>query len=1089
VEQVLAAADDARLTSDLPGDSGLAVAKAAKLAPWLLTAMLFCSGACGLVYQTVWMREFRLLFGASTAASAAVLAIFMGGLGLGGVVLGARVDRSARPLVMYGLLEALVALSAAATPALTALARSVYLPLGGESALGPTLAACLRLALSAIVLLLPTVLMGGTLPAASRALLTPQDASRRGVAMLYAGNALGAVCGALAATFFLLELLGNHGTLWLACGVNIAVAGIAVLTGRRWATVSADVEMAALEKAGQANRVEADAATGGAALAPALVYFAAFAVGLAFLLMELVWYRMLGPILGGSVFTFGLILAVALLGIGIGSSAYARFSELRLVTPATLALSCALEALLIAVPFALGDELAFLALDLRSLAPLGFAMQVGAWSIVTAIVVLPAALVAGAQFPLLIALLGQGRNGIGRQAGMAYGFNTLGAIVGSLAGGFGLLPLLSATEVWRGTSLMLCALAAVIWLGDRRRASALSATLSGKAALAAALTVVVTMATLRASGPTAVWRHSGIGAGRADWLLQAPRALWDEQAALWRRSVRWSADGVESSVAMIDAESIAFVVNGKNDGSVRGDSGTFAMSGLIGAALHPNPESAFVIGLGTGSSSGWLAAVPSIRRVDVVELEPKIVDVALACEAATEKGMANPKVRLSYGDAREVLLTNPQRYDLILSMPSNPYRAGVASLFTRDFYHSAGQRLTSDGLFLQWIQAYEVAPETIRNALATLSSEFPAVETWRSQSGDLIFVAARQPIDYDVPRLRSTLAAEPFASALRKAWATEGLEGFLAHFGASMAFTRVTAGAATAAVNTDDHNGMEFAFARSVGKKVGFDIAAEAEASVDTAANRPQVHGGEVDWSAVGRERELFLTLAGAPLPPRAQEYEARQSRHAVAQAYHQGDLKVAYDSWTQTRWQAAGPAERLMLAELLADAKDPGAAEAIERVRKEEPIAAEALDARLQWRSGEAAKAATTLAHALRAYRDDPWPPSEFMARQLALAQEIGTALATTAAAGATLLDSVSRPFAVRMWEQPRLKVALNIALGLREPERVHQALKAFEPNVPWDREFLGIRARNYAQVGDPLASPAQADFERITGGDSAGR
>src|SRR6185295_2654232 len=169
-------------------------------------------------------------------------------------------------------------------------------------------------------------------------------------------------------------------------------------------------------------------------------------------------------------------------------------------------------------------------------------------------------------------------------------------------------------------------------------------------------------------------------------------------------AIVWDGDGVESSVALAAEENgYAFVVNGKSDGSARGDAGTQVMLGLLGAIRHPQPRRALVIGLGTGSSAGWLGAVPSMERVDVVELEPLVLDVARACEAVNHDAMRNPKVHITIADARETLLTTAARYDVIASEPSNPFRAGIASMFTVEYYRAASARLTPDGVFAQWV--------------------------------------------------------------------------------------------------------------------------------------------------------------------------------------------------------------------------------------------------------------------------------------------------------------------------------------------------------------------------------------------------
>ncbi|HEY6843835.1 MAG TPA: spermidine synthase, partial [Thermoanaerobaculia bacterium] len=495
-----------------------------------VAALLFCSGACALIYQTVWMRQFRLIFGASTLATAAVLSIFMGGLGVGSAFLGKRADGRPNPLRFYGTLELSIAATAALSQLLLWIVGRVYFGIGGSVTLGLFPATVLRLVLATVVIALPTFLMGGTLPAAARA------TGRENIGLIYGANTLGAVTGTLLSTFWMLEHVGNRNTLLAAVAVNVVIGAIALFL--QWPDVEAGFSP-----------------PGGLTAAATDVYVCAFVVGFAFLLMELVWYRMLAPLLGGTTFTFGLILAIALFGIGLGGVAFRGFGSV-----AGFALTCSFEAFFIALPFALGDRLAVIANQLR---PVGIL----SWVILTLIVVVPAAFVSGIQFPLLISLLGRGGEDVGRHVGMAYAWNTAGAIAGSLAGGFGLLPLLSAPGAWRAVIVVLAL------LGIAAAALARS--------VAPAAVAVAAIAGTFALGPTAVWRHSGIGAGRAetpstkneirDWIRGE------------RRELVWDVDGRESSVALIDGSDFAFIVNGKADGSARGDAGTQVMGGMVGA--------------------------------------------------------------------------------------------------------------------------------------------------------------------------------------------------------------------------------------------------------------------------------------------------------------------------------------------------------------------------------------------------------------------------------------------------------------------------------------------------------------------------
>jgi len=1017
--------------------------------------LLFGSGLCALVYQIAWLREFRLIFGASTEASAAVLAIFIGGLGLGGYLLGPRADAHPRPLAFYGRLELAIALGAALTPALLAAVRLAYVALGGSVVLGTTLGTLLRLVLAALVLALPTVLMGGTLPAAARAVETDADAGRGGTALLYGVNTLGAVAGSFAATFFLLEAFGTHRSLWLACVVNVLVAAAALRLDAR--SVVQSVEAAAEEPPQTQTPAEApEAAPAGFVLA------ASAAVGFAFFLMEMVWYRMLAPLLGGSVFTFGLILTLALLGIGLGGAFYAAVAGRHVARLSGFAWTCLLEALALAAPFALGDDLAIAAAHLRAFSSFGFGGAVLGWSLVAGVVVLPAAFVAGVQFPMLIALLGRGRVAVGRQIGLAYAWNTLGAILGSLAGGFGLLPLLSAPGCWILTAALLVALGA--------SALALAGLRDGwRPALVAPLACGgLVLFLIQAQGPSAAWRHSGIGVGRANAALLQSRQGIRAFVGQERRSLLWQRDGVESSVALVRRLGVAFAVNGKIDGHFTLDAPTQVMSGVLAAALHPQPRSALVIGLGTGSTAGWLGALAGIERVDCVELEPAILEVARAAAAVNHRVLDNPKVSVLIGDAREVLQTTPRHYDLIFSEPSNPYRAGIASLFTADFYRAAQQRLAEGGLFVQWVQGYEIGADAVKTAYATLGEVFPHVESWRTHR-DLLLVASASPPRHSVPGLRARLEEDAYRAALFAGWRTSGLEGLLSRFvaapGLAAAIRR-----GHGLVNTDDRNLLEFGFARSVGRHGLFDLAELRDAAAARREERPALEGGEVDWERVGDERRALYGGAGAG----EILTEAQAARLEALRLATRADPAGALAAWRRQERPPASPVELALVAEGLAAAGDEAALGPIEALRAFSSAEADALLGRLRERQGRADEAAAALARAFESHRLDPWPRADLMLRAIGAAQRVARVRAELAS---RLHASLDQPFAARAIDEERLIAGWDIA-SLVDAATCARAARKLEPWVPWERPILERRLACYTAAADPLAARARADL-----------
>jgi spermidine synthase len=1028
-------------------------------AAWKAAPFLFGSGFCALVYQVAWQREFRLIFGASTASSAAVVAIFMGSLGAGGWVLGRMADRRRDPWAFYARLEALVALTAALTPPLLWAARALYLGLGGSVVLGTFAGTLLRLALASLVLLPPMFLAGGTLPAAARAVQFEGDRRRRGLAVLYGVNTLGAVAGAMAATFALLEWFGTRGTLWLACLANLLVAVLArAVSFSRTAEVP-DPPPATPERA---------------AVPAPLVFTAAAAVGFAFFLMELVWYRMLGPILGGSVYTFGLVLAVALTGIGIGGLVYALVGARRPPGVGAFALTCLAEAACLAVPFVLGDRIAALALRLRPVAPEGLVDYMTGWTIVASIVILPAAIVAGAQFPLLVALLGRGREAVGRHLGQAYAWNTVGAIGGALAGGFGLLPVLTAPGCWRAVAIGLALLGLSASIAGRAHRLTALACLAGTGAIAAAV--------LTAPGPTAAWRHSGIGAGRAS-IRNLTGNAFKAWAHAERRVTAWEAEGVESSVALQRRGALAFVVNGKIDGNARYDAPTQVMSGLLGALLHGEARTSLVVGLGTGTTAGWLASVPTMRRTDVVELEPVIREVALACAPVNQNVLQNPRVHLRFGDAREVLMTTRERYDLIFSEPSNPYRAGLASFFTRDFYAASADRLAKGGLFLQWVQAYEVDDHTLQTVLATLASVFGSVEVWQTQGLDLLLVASAEPRVLDVASFSARTHQEPFRSALRVAWRANTPEAVLARFvaGPSYASGILRDGVAP---NTDDRNVVEFGFARTVGRPSFVRVSRMRRNAARLGADRPVVRG-TVDWTRVEEERlSMFSIYDERPIERRAPpEMQQRASAHAHYLAGRRE--KAAREFLVQPR-PATSPFEAGLVAEGLAEAGDAAALPYIEAVADEHPIAAEVVRARLFFRQGSHEDAVAALERAFVAFRSDPWPAQRIMSGSLSLAEELAHARPDLAP---RLFAALDAPFSVYVLDVNRLGALLRIVQLLPLATHCRLALEPLEANPPWSLDILLYRRSCYEATGDPRVGRARQDLEEFLANDRAKR
>lgn len=1059
--------------------------------PALMTGVVLVSGAVSLVYQVVWFRELRLVFGYSTAATAAVLAIFMGGLGLGGLVLGRRVDAKRLPLLFYARLELGIAVAAALSPWLIDLLRAVYIHVGGTPALGAVGGTLLRLVASAVVLGVATFLMGGTLPAAVRAIETATDRARRFTGLLYGANTAGAVVGAFAATFLLLELVGSRYALWSASALNLALAGAV------WTLAAAQVRRGAVEppaaavapdlhatrpayvppedprlkrqpSVAAARPAEAPAASGTPA---ALVLAAAFGVGFVFFAMELVWYRMLNPLLGGTLYTFGLILSVALLGIGAGGLVYARGRRERRPTLLAFAVTCVLEALFVIAPFALGDELAIIAALVQEAARLGFASLVLAWTLIASLVVLPASIVAGYQFPLLVSLLGEGRERVGAQVGLAYACNTGGAILGALVGGFVLIPGLGAPTTWRAmTALLLVLGVAALALAPPREPGA-------RPALAAAAALLVAVLAL-ADGPTPLWRHSGIGAGRFEVGQVRGRNDYERLRNEYRRQTAWETDGVESSLALLETDGYSVIVNGKSDGNVRADLPTNLALGLVPALLHGEPRRALVVGLGTGVTAGWLAQIDSIERVDVVELEPAVAEAARRCGPANHDALDDPRVRLVVGDAREVLLTGGEPYDLIVSQPSNPYRAGVSSLYTREFYEAVARRLAPGGVFAQWLQAYEVDLATIGLVTATLADAFPHVEIWEAGLDvDLVLVASGEALDHDPTRLAEALRREPFRTGFDLAWGVHGLPGFYTGYLAGPPLARLYQEASSVR-NTDERTLAEFRFARALRGPGRFQGLALRRHAAEAEAGGPAVLPGVVDWEAVEEARSLRFLAEDRHPEPLAEGDPGARSRVRAREAYSRGDFQSAARAWMAQDAPPVASLDVLLTGHLLAREGDERARDFAAHLDGRFPVEARLVETVLELRVAGPAAAAERLGALFATARRDVRFRRQALRQALALAEEL---VEEEPAVGEALLEALADPFTVAIFEDRRWRTRVEIAVRLELPPACVGIFGEAEPHPEWSARFLGLRADCYARHGSPLAADAERDLERF--------
>lgn len=766
--------------------------------PALLVIFFTLSGATSLILQVVWVRRLIGVFGASSLAIATVLATFMAGLAIGSWLGGRWADRLVRsearpptnnPFFYYGAAEVLVGVTALIILPLIdhyAVANAwLWQQLGGT----PWLLACARFFLTATVLIIPTTAMGATLPLLTRRITSGRDdldALGRRLGFLYASNTLGALCGAAAAGFWFIPLFGVSLS-------NQVAAGAAILVGVMAMAVAALRPIAPAPEAteAQADDTPTTTTTSGRR---AVLWLYALSGGIA-MCLEVLWSRTLAIVNGSSVYSFTIVLCTFLIGISAGSAIAARLwgrTERPLRVLAGLFLFAGAGILLFQF---LADELPEMFLALVEGTTLSVDTVLSAHVFLSALIIVPTALAMGAVMPVAIRAYVGTVDDVGTDVGRAYASNTLGAIIGSVAGGFLILP---------GPGLELGArLAALAMLGMGIWAALLDERRARLPIIAAILAVLVVL--------SPGWNRSDFTAGLFR-THQASRYIRD--GGLFQRDIVYYRDGISTTVS-VEKLAGGWVLrnNGKVEASNRHDMPTQILVGLMPVLFHGGEDQdVFLVGYGSGVTVGSIAIAPMVSRVDVVELEPAVYEAADKFFGSfNNEPDKNAKVNRLLGDGRNVLLAGGKTYDVIVSEPSNPWIAGVATLFTREFYQLAKKHLKPDGVFCQWAQLYELGPRNVKMIYRTFSESFKYVYAFTpgDETTDTILLGSDRPLTMNLQKLRDAMRGSDILLAELKRGEIQVAEDLVASL--LLGPAEVASFTAGASINTDDNAKLEYA--------------------------------------------------------------------------------------------------------------------------------------------------------------------------------------------------------------------------------------------------------------------------------------
>jgi spermidine synthase len=781
--------------------------------------MFFLSGASSLIYEVAWVRSLRLVFGGSHLAVTAVLSVFMGGLALGGAVLGRRIDAMRKPLKFYGFLEIGVAVFAALFLLLMGIYPRLYTLLARGAEGDPLYLTFLRTLFAVIAMIVPTTLMGGTLPVISRFVSGRHDRLGTHLSFLYGFNTLGAVAGTFSAGFFLLPHCGLNVTLEIAIGTNLFIGLAAVALQGRVASPFPPQDPPKRPRgdvAGDAGQGTAE--TPGNGLPYRMILWGIGISGFCALGYEVLWTRILEMVIGSSVYGFSIMLMAFLAGIALGSQCFVVFRKAlragehraRRSFAGFGIVQIAIGIAALGVTYSLGNlpsqamkiQSLFLTMNISE-----FHMRLGANFLVAFSYMIVPALFMGLAFPLAGEIIAGCTKTVGGAVGEVVTYNTVGAILGAAASGFALIYLFGIERSLQFLSLI--NVAAGVWIAAR------VAGRRGLHWLATGLVLSVIPVLAFHPGWARAWdvEYFAIFRNNQRDAFSTPEKI---REAVENTEVLFYHEGINENISVIRVKGAnqALLVNGKVVASTHAaDVQCEYILGYLPLLLHKHPKKVWVLGMGTGMTLGATSVYPGVEEITLAEIERAVIDGARTFERWNHGVVDNPTLKIVLNDGRNFLLTTKHRYDVITADPIHPWTQGAAYLYTTEYYRIAADRLLPGGIMCQWVPLYELTVADLRSIVRTFGGHFRYMMLWMTHY-DAELIGSNEPILIDEAELGRRISAPSIAKDLQGMEMGTAID-FLSYFVAGTQGLRDFARGGT--LNTDDNLYLEFSAPRSVG--------------------------------------------------------------------------------------------------------------------------------------------------------------------------------------------------------------------------------------------------------------------------------
>ncbi len=691
--------------------------------------LFLVSGATGLAYEVIWTRMLVRTFGATSFAVSTVLAAYMAGMALGSYLFGRMIDKRGNPVLVYGMLELGIGIFAFIFPLLVGashpLFKSLYASLGGNF----YLLSLVRFALVFVILLIPTTLMGGTLPILSRYVARSLTDLAGRVGLLYSINTFGAVAGTFATGFLIMPALGMRMTTYAAIAANVAIFLVSMLLAgtSRGREAPAGAEAAADRSAGTTSYEKT-------------ILAAFFFTGLAALSAEVVWMRVLALVVGTTTYAFTTMLTCFLLGLALGSAVFARVAQ-RTARPGTVfAVLVALIGFTVFSTLVAFGKLPFAYVALFASVKPTWLNTISLQFLLSAGLMIVPTFLMGGTFPLVARIYAKDLSRVGARIGTAYAFNTLGSICGSFLGSFVLLELLgvqygmvTVAVIYLAVGVMLVA-ALTEPVRPRLRLAGSLALMAG-----AVLMVVLSPGWDKKLMTSGVYNYSfryGSVEGLKRMLASNTLLFYDE------------GPGATVSVERSEDSVLSLRIDGKTDASSGEDMITQELIAHLPLLLHADPDTILIVGLGSGVSLSSALTHP-VEHLDCVELLDNVVKAARYFDAYTGDVLADPRVNLIIGDGRNHVRLVDRKYDVIISEPTDPWVSGVGDLLTLEYFREAKARLKPGGLMTAWLALYRVGDLEVKSTLKSFVSVFPYTTIWMSNEGNTVLLGSFSPLKFD----------------------------------------------------------------------------------------------------------------------------------------------------------------------------------------------------------------------------------------------------------------------------------------------------------------------------------------------------